>query len=659
MGLVVLLMHAPGASCGAIEVLSGLTNQVKEQGVSSLPGCPMDLGRFVPILQRAMSRGYVQDKHGHYLMEGFIHGFSLGVDRTKLFGQRIFSNYPAALAAEDSVSDAIESRLDRYKSLCLGAWSSAEAALRATFDSFYVFPMGAAAKASGAMRPTSDHSRTGLNAASTLGILGHSLDAHRQLQYLLSRNAWMAVADIEDAFSYIPLAPWLWPFMFFRWKRRRSERGRDKSLYLYVNLFADFGTRGAPGTFKLILVDVFLGMARSEFVLTLPMVVYVDDVGVIATPDDDSDEAQQRANAQMEIFQRWITEFTGLMWKLSKQLLAAQVQLYIGFWWNTRTFARSLPEQKVVSYLQLLLDFSSRASATLLERQSLAGKMQRVIMTLPPGAACLLVNCYRMMSGLKFGWQRKRTSRAERRDYRFVHDLLKYNQGKGYYSYDGFARGPGFRSDASKSRALTAGGWVTEDGFYDWFTYGSSAARKPIDYLEGDTALRCCAFNAQRWTGQLIHGEIDNKAFELSAEAGRSRAERLNNLLRNLFILQLRYGFVLLTSWISSEDNDLADDLSRDRLERFLANAYSFVWCGCELTRHPEAGRVVTLADKDYHDSVVDLQSLIQDYSADCDGEGMHSTTLGGGSYSLPHGHSGAHDVELSLLPRQRRTTVA
>ena len=44
---------------------------------------------------------------------------------------------------------------------------------------FFVFPLGAVPKphAPDVMRPTSDHTRTGFNAATVLGILGHSLDS--------------------------------------------------------------------------------------------------------------------------------------------------------------------------------------------------------------------------------------------------------------------------------------------------------------------------------------------------------------------------------------------------------------------------------------------------------------------------------------------------
>ena len=61
-----------------------------------------------------------------------------------------------------------------------------------------------------------------------------------------SAGAWMTVADIDDAFSYIPLAPWLWAFMLFRWFLVSGDDSDDDAsssdLHCYVNLFADFGT---------------------------------------------------------------------------------------------------------------------------------------------------------------------------------------------------------------------------------------------------------------------------------------------------------------------------------------------------------------------------------------------------------------------------------
>ena len=59
------------------------------------------------------------------------------------------------------------------------------------------------------MRPTSDHTKTGLNALTLLGILAHSLNVYPEVAWLLKQNYFMYVSDVEDAFMIIPLAPWL------------------------------------------------------------------------------------------------------------------------------------------------------------------------------------------------------------------------------------------------------------------------------------------------------------------------------------------------------------------------------------------------------------------------------------------------------------------
>ena len=40
------------------------------------------------------------------------------------------------------------------------------------------------------------------------------------------------------------------------------------------------------------------------------------------------------------------------------------------------------------------------------------------------------------MRNLTLPWQLRRTTKAERKDYLFVHDLMMLNLGKGYYRYD-------------------------------------------------------------------------------------------------------------------------------------------------------------------------------------------------------------------------------
>ena len=113
-----------------------------------------------------------------------------------------------------------------------------------------------------------------------------------------------------------------------------------------------------------------------------------------------------------------------------------------------------------------------------------------------------------------------------------MHYLLGLNMGKGYFSYSLFGAGPEVRSDASKSGRFAGGGWVSQCGRYDFFSYGSRASRHLIDYLEGDVVTACAASMGHLWRGLRIPFGVDNMAFEASAVKGRSRVSRLNELVR-------------------------------------------------------------------------------------------------------------------------------
>eukprot|EP00966_Prymnesium_polylepis_P277646 6414656-Prymnesium_polylepis.1 len=60
--------------------------------------------------------------------------------------------------------------------------------------------------------------------------------------------------------------------------------------------------------------------------------------------------------------------------------------------------------------------------------------MQRAVLTLPPGAACLLG-----LAGQSFhphggtGWHARRVNRAARVDMMWLHRLLRLNLGRGFY----------------------------------------------------------------------------------------------------------------------------------------------------------------------------------------------------------------------------------
>lgn len=529
---------------------------------------------FLSILQHACDKGWVRLDHAKYLARALRWGGDAGVQVSTLAGVRSFRNYEGSSDFKEQVAEAIDSRVREGKTIDVTDWRSTTAdLLRKVFVDYFIAPLSARPKPlePHKSRPVTDHTRTGLNAATIMTYLMHSLRTFDEIAEELKPGYTMYVSDVESAFPLLALTPELWPFMMSRFYSIIHHEGPRKGmltelLHLFMPVTGDFGTRGMPGFFKMFYVDGVLPMARSLNIITRPAPTWVDDTAYISA-------SESPALREMRRLQTWAEHVLGIFFKWIKDKPSAQVQLMLGFWWDSFERTLTLDETRLQRYMSVLLECSTRRTLSLSERQEMAGRMQWAVRTMPPGAGCLLANAYAMIKGLRLPWQQRRTTAKEREDYRFFHDILSLNLGQGYFSLDGFVEGPTMLSDACKSSDYCGGGWCSSDGYYDWYTYGSRSRRWPIDYLEGDTVVCAVERSMERWAGMWIPYGIDNAAFELSAEKGRSRAERLNLLLKRLFILQIKGNFVLRYFWLSSEQNHLSDHLSRGRVDEFLLTA--------------------------------------------------------------------------------------
>ena len=424
-----------------------------------------------------------------------------------------------------------------------------------------------------------------MNAATDLNKLRHGLTAYADVAEWLKQHFFMRVSDVDNAFPLLPLHPDVLPFFLFRWFSTET-----KSLNLMVHTCGDFGAAGMPGTFKIFFVDVVVGMARAHAVLTLPMAIYVDDCALIGC-------SQAQVNEEMLAFQDWSKRVCGVAFKALKDRVAARHQLVLGLWWDSATLTRTLDERKLLVYMEMIADFVARPKLTLHEMQVAGGRLQRCLLTFPPGAACLLVSLFTLMVGLKLPWHVRKVSKKVKDDFAFMYHMLSSHHGRGYYRYDTFADAPEVRSDASKSQKFAGGGYVSACGRYNHWRYGSRATRQLIDYLEGDVVVVAVEQLGHLWSKCRVPFGVDNSAFQRSAHKGRSKVDRLNVLVRELFALMLRFECVIDFYWLSSADNLLADDLSRDKEGEFLQHVSEsgFLEEGAKLVRHEQAGMTRTL----------------------------------------------------------------
>lgn len=543
-----------------------LTARAQTGYACELPGFGIRFDNFVPVMQRAVSTGWVTPADAAFVYDGLRDGFKLGVDIARLHGHRWFKNYESALGAEDAVAKALSKRVAAGKTLDLGEWDAGLAnELRAGCPSSIIFPVGAVPKGPlepGAYRPVSDHSRSGLNGAvdeAEMEALRHQVNSYSEVAWFLRQDYFMRVSDVDSAFSLLPIHWSLWPFFLCRFRLRV---GGDVRLLMHVG--GDFGAAGMPGTFKRFFVDVVVQMARSVQVLTLPMPVHVDDCGLIG-PE------QGAVDREMLAFHVWAEEVCGIVFKAIKDRPAAQLQFFLGFWWCARSQTRTLDWARVVLYDDMLRVMLSQSSLTLREMQVAAGRIMRCIMTFPPGAGILVAGLFALTVGLTLPWHRRRLPHKVKEDLRVVRRLLSCNHGCGFYSFNMLPRAPEVRSDACKGSDYAGCGFVSACGWYGLWRYGSSAARSFIDYLEGDAVTLAGERLGALWSGCVVPFGVDNTAFQQSGVKGRSRAERLNQILYHCFVLQLKFRFVFSFFWLSTTANTLADLLSRGRELEFLA----------------------------------------------------------------------------------------
>ena len=584
----------PSSSEAAFRQVHALEEQVKTDGACTLPGVSIAYELFMPIMMRAVARGYVRQEHADFVADGLRFGFGLGVDVSKLRGRRLFRNYPTAVEARAAVSKATRARVEQGKTLRLFPFRAEDRAVLDRWPSWRIFPMGAVPKPMepGAMRPFSDHTATGMKDATDLALLRHTLTALEDIARFLRHMYFMRVSDVDSAFPLLPIAPRLWRYMMFIWFDVHAGDEAGVLSYLYLHVCGDFGSAGLPGTWKIFFTDVVMGMARSEMVLTLEAPIYVDDISLIG----ELQRLVDHEGAALTAFLRML----GIFIKEIKDRAAAQVQLALGFWWDSINRTRTLSERKQQAYVAMLREFETRRSLSLRERQQMAGRMQRAVMTMPPGAACFMATMYALMRGLSLPWQSRRTTRAERLDFRCLRELLQRNLGRGFFSLDQFGEAPVVDTDASKSRAYTGGGYASRCGRYRFWRYGAAAQRNMIDFLEGDVVVEAVRDLGHLWHRKVVTFRIDNSAFQKSAVKGWSRAERLTLLLRRLFELCMQFECVLCFEWLSTHANVYADALSRVDGEaaflRLVAET-DFLPPSVFLRRDPRCGAVRQLGD--------------------------------------------------------------
>jgi hypothetical protein len=364
--------------------------------------------------------------------------------------------------------------------------------------------------------------------------------------------------DLEDAFRHIPVSPLDWPLLGFHWD----------STY-YADCFLPFGLRTAPYIFNLF-AEAFhwiLGRALAPFLTEV--VHYLDDFLFISPPTTDW--------TALDAIISTTADALGLSIKEKKNRQGTVVD-FCGLEVDTMLYVVRLPSEKKDKALSLLKPYiaSGSSSISLGELQSLTGFLAFASYVVPLGRT-FTRRLYNMLFHFPQGQPnlRRRVSSEALKDIHWWYDAIIAVPSKAI-PRPGASPPPVIQvySDASSLKGL-GGYFLCENETTAELTVEKAFSvalprhllqRKPTEHIntrELRAVEQCLLHWGHSWAGHSILFHVDNTVALHGINNRTTRGEPMRILRRLLLLAATFQVHDLQAVWISSEDNALADALSR------------------------------------------------------------------------------------------------
>ena len=356
-----------------------------------------------------------------------------------------------------------------------------------------------------------------------------TLDDAIRLIASAGKNVVLRKRDLRDAFRMVPVSPLDYWLFLFQW------RGK-----LYVDLFLPFGLRTSPFIFNLFAEGLHWIL---EHVFARQLVHYLDDFLLVNDPDPE--------------FFGALASYLGLCEKLSKRADGYCVD-FLGIELDSHSMQARLPSDKHTRALEAvrLLLHKGRTSHRTLEK--LLGFLSFCTRVLPLGRPFLrdLFTFLSRLSHLHPNAISRLNSAASRELQWWATFLPSWS---GIHLIRAAPRDSvHLHTDASGVKGI--GGW--------WSSHAFSARiprvhrKRHIDWKEAYAVLFAFAEWSQLWKGCRVYIHCDNSAIVSGINSKTIRGPAID-LLKSLFLLTTLDDIEIVALWLSSQDNWIADALSR------------------------------------------------------------------------------------------------
>ena len=496
---------------------------------------------------RAALAGHPDPQFVAYILDGIEGGFRIGFERPRPL-RSASSNCPSAEAHSQVVVAYIEKEvaLGRF----LGPLSSRDAPPQTHLSRFGVIPKG---HVPGKWRLITDLSFPGglsINdgiAPPLCSLRYVTVDEIAMVAARLGRGALIAKLDVESAYRIVPIHPDDRALLGVQW------RGT-----IYIDCMLPFGLRSAPKIFTAI-ADALEWVIRRRG--TRYVWHYIDDFIVAGPPS--SVECARALDMALSTCHE-----LGVPISAHKVEGPATDITVLGIRINTVSQTLSLPDDKLRRLRQLLTTWGDKRACSRRELESLVGYLNHACKVVRPGRSFLR----RMLDLLRH----TEPSAAPRRHH-FIRLNRSFRADLQWWrtfvaDWNGVSVMPDLRSVSVEMVSDASGAWGCGAYWHpQWFQlqWSVRALPLPIAVKELLPVIVAVAVWGPTWTQSRVRCHCDNQSVVHDLQSRSSRHPHMMHLLRCLFFLEARYRIDLVCVHIPGVLNDLADDLSRDRLASF------------------------------------------------------------------------------------------
>lgn len=359
----------------------------------------------------------------------------------------------------------------------------------------------------------------------------------------LGRGTELAKADIRAAYRIIPVHPHDRPLLAMEWEG-----------HVYVDGALPFGLRSAPKVFN-AMADALEWIVKANGARFLWH--YLDDFITVGSP------GSGECGFNCSLF-RHMCNRLGVPLAEEKCEGPATHIIFLGIEIDSMAMELRLPVDKLRRIQDELQRWQSKKRCTKRDLQSLLGLLQHAAAVVRPGRT-FLRRLYDLVPTAKAANHHLYLNAAARSDLAWWMSFIEGWNGLSLL----LSQQPHHVVVSDASGHWGCGAYCD----HSWFQlcwHGTPMQDESIMVKELIPVVIASAIWGRQWIGHTVQCKCDNEAVVAVITSRTSKNVPVMHLLRCLFFFEATFNFAIKAMHLPGATNELADDLSRNRLSLFL-----------------------------------------------------------------------------------------